>query len=579
MRRALFMSCKYGDKTSQFAATLNRQLLKSAAEHTGGSVAFLRLTRKLPVWRRQSQWSQQQFNSQTGMGYNCAMTDQSPKIITTFQSRLEMDAAVRGLGETSGDWELRQRAVEIAQRYGDRVLPALVAALDTSNPQLRGGLGHLAKRLDKDAAVSALSAAARNRSLPDQARLTAITILERFLEVTPDDAMYAGMAAPEQLALHSLHEVLADARSDRMVLVEYFRQLGQEPPDVQLTMVRAARLLDGAEGVELLSMFAQEPAQPVAAEALQTLGMIAEPAAAAALQGVIPSLPPELRRQAERSLQKLRLRGVPVPALPEPPDGARCLASAVSGDGHQMLWFFLPQAGKADGDVLEVLVNQQQGLAAAAGRRAVEAATLPERQTPGTLLQGSADQPLLLEAGFDYGRRRLLAALPRTWAAEQPTPLVYRLLGPQLWRWTRPESADALSQTVAATREDTVKLMQHPAMGSWFLQSRSIYARAERVLTGSEAPTHEAFTQMIAETLQEALDSGDLAPAALRARLEAMAEWFILANDADHADLAQAAAQTVEEDPASHPLLLLMSELGLRLAMINLARGLVPDLT
>jgi hypothetical protein len=506
------------------------------------------------------------------------MTDQSPKIITTFQNRLEMDAALRSLGETTGDWELRQRAVEIAQRYGDKVLPALLAALDTTNPQLRGGLGHLAKRLDKDVAVSALSAAAHNRSLPDQARLTAITILERFLEVAPDDAMYSGMAAPEQLALHSLQEVLADAQSDRMVLVEYFRQLGQEPPDVQMTMVRAARLLEGAQGVELLSMFAQEPAQPVAAEALQILGMIADPAAAAVLQGILPSLPPELRRQAERSLQKLRLRGVPVQPLQAPPAEARCLASAVSGEGYQMLWFFLPPTGDTDGDVLEVLISQQQGVVAAAGRRVVEAEALPERQAPGTLLQGSADQPLLLEAGFDYGRRRLLAALPRTWATEQPTPLVYRLLGPQLWRWTRPEPADALSQTVAATREDTVKLMQHPAMGSWFLQSRAIYARAERVLTGSEAPTHDAFTQIIAETLQETLASGDLTPAALHASLEAMDEWFTLANDAEHADLARAAAQTVEQEPANHPLLLLMSELGLRLAMINLARGLVPNL-
>lgn len=505
------------------------------------------------------------------------MSDQSPKIITSFQSRLEMDAAVRSLGETTSDWELRQAAAEIAKRYGDKVLPALVATLDTSNPQLRGGLGHLAKRLNKDAAVTTLRAAALNRSLSDQARLTAITILERFLEVTPDDAMYAGMAAPEQLALRSLHEVLADTQSDRMVLAEYFRQLGQEPPDVQLTMVRAARLLEGAEGVELLSMFAQETAQPVAVEALQALGMIADPAAAAALQGVIPSLPPELRRQAERALQKLRLRGVAVPALLEPPTEARCLASAVSGEGQQMLWFFLPRAGATSGDVLEVLISQQ-GLLAAAGRREVEATTLPERQSPGTLLQGSAEQPLLLEAGFDYGRRRLLAALPRTWAAEQATPLIYRLLGPQLWRWARPEPADVLPKTAAATREDTVKLMQHPAMGSWFLQSRAIYARAERILTGSEVPTHEAFTQMIAETLQEALDDGSLAPAALQASLEAMAEWFTLAGDAEHADLALVAAQTVEDDPASHPLLLLMSELGLRLALLNLARGLVPDL-
>ena len=506
------------------------------------------------------------------------MTDPSSKIITTFQNRLEIDAAVRSLGETTGDWELRQRAVEIAQRYGDKVLPALLAALDTTNPQLRGGLGHLAKRLDKAAAVSALSAAAHNRSLPDQARLTAITILERFLEVTPDDAMYSGMAAPEQLALRSLQEVLADAQSDRMVLVEYFRQLGQEPPDVQMTMVRTARLLEGADGVDLLSMFAQEPAQPVALEALQTLGMIADPAAAVALQGILPSLPPELRRQAERSLQKLRLRGVPVQPLQAAPAEARCLASAVSGEGYQMLWFFLPPTGAADGDVLEVLISQQQGVVAAAGRRGVEAEALPERQTPGTLLQGSADQPLLLEAGFDYGRRRLLAVLPRTWVADQPTPLPYRLLGPQLWRWTQPEPADVPAALPEAAREDTVKLMQHPAMGSWFLQSRAIYARAERVLTSAEAPSREAFTQLIADTLQEALDSGDLAPAAVKANLATMVEWFALAGDAAHAGLALAAAETVEEDAASHPLLLLMSELGLRLAMINMARGLMPDL-
>jgi hypothetical protein len=42
--------------------------------------------------------------------------------------------------------------------------------------------------------------------------------------------------------------------------------------------------------------------------------------------------------------------------------------------------------------------------------------------------------------------------------------------------------------------------------------------------------------------------------------------------------LALAAAQTVEEEPASHPLLLLISELGLRLTMINMARGLLPEL-
>ncbi len=180
-----------------------------------------------------------------------------------------------------------------------------------------------------------------------------------------------------------------------------------------------------------------------------------------------------MRQQGERALQKLRLRGVPVAPLQAPPPEARCLASAVSGDGYQMLWFFLPQADGAAGDVLEVLISEQQGLVAASGQRAIAAASLPDRQAPGTLLQGSAEQPLLLEAGIDYGRRRLLAVLPRTWAAEQPTPLPYRLLGPQLWRWTRPDAGRcACPRRRRLPARPRSKLMQHPAMGSWFLQSR-----------------------------------------------------------------------------------------------------------
>lgn len=503
------------------------------------------------------------------------MTDQSSKIITSFQSRLEMETAVRSLGDTSSDWELRQRASELAQRYGDKVLPVLLVMLDTPQAQLRGGLGHLARDLEREPTVAALRAAAHNRALPDQARLTAITILERFLDVAPEDAMYAGMAAPEQLALGSLREVLLDAQTDSLVLAEYFRQLDEEPLDVQLAMVRAARLLDGAEGAELLGMFAQEANKLIAQEALQTLGMIADPGAGATLQGLLPNLPPDLRQQAERSLQKLRLRGVAVPAWQKPPADARCLASPISGEGMQALWFALPQADGAV-TVLQVLVNEQQGILAAHGERAEEAAALPPAQPPGTVMQSAADQPLMLEAGLDYGRRCLLAALPAQWGTDRPLPPVYRLLSPLLWRWLPPQPPAAMPDTITATRADTVRLLEQPAMGSWFLQTSRIYERAEAVLTGSEAPTAESFAALVQETVAAELDSGELTTDALQARLRAMAEWFTLAGDARDADLALAAAQTITDDPATHPLLLLMGELGLRLAIINLARGLVP---
>ncbi len=218
------------------------------------------------------------------------------------------------------DTDLRRLAADIAEKYGEKAVPALLGMLDTPNPQLRSGLGHLSTFLPEDKIVPALSAAARNRALPSQARMAAITILERFLNVEPDESMYAGLGAPEEMALHSLRELLVEARSDRMVTLEYFSQLSLEPPDVQITMVKAARRLEGAEGVEILRVFAQDPLTPVAQEALQTLGMIADPSAAAALRSLIPTVSAEIRPQAERSLQKLRLRGVAVsPPLPRRP--------------------------------------------------------------------------------------------------------------------------------------------------------------------------------------------------------------------------------------------------------------------
>ena len=71
--------------------------------------------------------------------------------------------------------------------------------------------------------------------------------------------MYVGMASPEELALQSLREVLAEAQANRLVLVEYLEQLAQEPPDVLRTMVRSAKRLEGDEGVEILRLFATGP--------------------------------------------------------------------------------------------------------------------------------------------------------------------------------------------------------------------------------------------------------------------------------------------------------------------------------
>ena len=216
------------------------------------------------------------------------MSDSSSKIITTFQDRLALDTAVKSLADTTSAAQIRQRAAEIAAKFGDRAIPALVGHLNTTDPQMRGGLGMLAAMLDYEKTTAALRAAARNRALDDQARLTAITILDRYLNIVPDEDMYQGMGAPEEAALRSLREVLADQQTDPLVLVEYFRQLELQPLDVQLTMARAARRLEAAEAVPMLRMFAQSPTHLIAQESLQALSALATPDAAGALQGLHP---------------------------------------------------------------------------------------------------------------------------------------------------------------------------------------------------------------------------------------------------------------------------------------------------
>jgi hypothetical protein len=363
-----------------------------------------------------------------------------------------------------------------------------------------------------------------------------------------------------------------------MVISQYFEQLSLEPADVQITMAKAARRLEGAEGVDILRIFAQDPLTPVAQEALQALGMITDPSAAAALRSVIPNLPPDTRTQAERSLQKLRLRGVPIAQPAMAPPGCRCLASPADVQSNQVLWFIVPEDNASTCEVLNVLVNAAGGLVAAAGAYGVAEESLPAPQSTGTLLElAGQSQPLWLETPFDYGRRRVVDALLLN-TMEQPTPLVYRLLNPMLWRWTTPEPPAPAPDLPAISAEESPALLRHPAMGSWFAHSRQVYLAAETLLTGSQIPTPEHLAQTVQELIQAELAGDYLRPALLRAGLLTMRDWFVIASDVEHAALASAAASTIELDPAHHPLLLHMVEIGLRLAMVNLARGLMPDL-
>lgn len=510
------------------------------------------------------------------MCYNHRMSDQSPKIITTFQNRLEIATALRSLGDTDNEFALRQRAREIAEKYGEQVIAPLLTLLDTPDPQLRGGLGQVATLLDRDKILSALRGAAYNHSLSDQARIAAITILERFLQVEPDPAMYAGMAAPEELAMQSLHEVLVEAQANRLILIEYFKQLSQEPPDVLLTMVRGAKRLEGPDGVEMLRLFAQDPQRPVAEEALQALGSRSEPLAVNALQTLLPNLPPALRVQAERSLQKLQLRGVPAASLQPLPCSARCLAGAPDAQGNQTIWFVLPNPEPDTSAVLQLLISGEQGLVQTAGSLTTANAALPPTLTIGQVHNdlGAEGQlgAFLLEAPFDYGRRQIAAALRHNWDKEAPLPLPYRLLNPWLWQWEAPAPAE-LPDPPDPIPENTSQLLRHPALNVWYVVTKEIYEAAEDILTAQQEASPQDVERMIVKLLESlAMDTGHIE--AISVHLLALREWLYLAGDQEAADQAYAAAAAIVHDPIKQPILAQLVVQGLRVAMVAIARGL-----
>ncbi len=512
------------------------------------------------------------------------MNNDNSKIIRSFQSRLEIDIAVRNLGHTTNEAELQQLAREVAGRYGEQAVPALLALLDTGNPQLRGGLGHLAAALPREDIVPALRAVAYNRSLSDQARLTAITILEGFLGIEPEQAMYDGMASPEDLALLSLQELLVETRTNPMVVVEYMDQLSQEPADVQLTMVHGAQRLEEAERLELLRMFAQDPNVAVAQEALQGLVAIADVKTGEILHTLLPNLSPEMRPLAERTLQKLRLRGIHVDQETPPPADGRCLASPPDSQDNQLLWFVVPNPDGHTSQLLQVVITQRTGIAQASGSYAADNASLPPPAMVGTVHRRERDAGLrgglVLEAPFDYGRRRVLAALEANWRAATPTPLLYRLLNPLLWGWSRPAPAGALPAAASpAVPEGPATLAQHPALASWYLLTDEIFQTAESLMLSTEEVTPDQVEQvtlaLAGETAKDAVAMNGLCRS-----LESLQEWLALAEDWPAASEAAAIAadliqpQSAGSLGASQALLAHLCLQGLRTAMVTLTFGL-----
>lgn len=519
------------------------------------------------------------------------MTHDKPRIITTLRERRAIEAAIRELGQVEGEDELRTHARRIA-RQGAQVLPAMLAMLDTPNPQVRTGLGWIAiycYESQPQVIVDALRAAALDRQRSDQARVTAITLLERFLQQTPDESLYAHLENPQALMLNSLHEVLDAARSSPFVYLDYLKQLEAQPTEVAIDLIDAMDGLEPVQRLELLYLLAQDAREAVAIDAVHALGRIRLPQAAHMLEVLRSAVSPVILPQVERSLRKLQLSGVPGQPLPDVPPGWRALVSGMDGHGNYAVWFVAPAQPIVGSlykpnevDFIGIVISDDAGI-----RRCFANGTMPDVRIPaphpigtlGQVLIPRSDQPLtLLEAPFDYGRILVSMAAQRNTDSHHPTPHDYRLLNQVIWQFVPPQPPPLPEippmppdLAVASLRHQAATLLAQRTFSTWFLHSISVYDAAEQIMR-AYPNTSPPLDDILLRLVVTHFDAASITT--YRRRLQMMVGWLALAGDFTTAALARHLATSLREpSDLTHPFFLELAFIGVERAIYNLRAG------
>jgi hypothetical protein len=520
-------------------------------------------------------------NSLCGKGDVCYTRSMSSnaRVLTGLMERRALEAAFAQLAETTSLEQLVERAQAIAQQ-GSAAVPLLLSLLDTPDPQLRGGLGQVAAHLEPDQIVPALRNVARARDKSDQARLTALMILERFLNQQVDESLLVGLQDPDTVALQSLRELVHEMEHNSFVVIEYLNQLAEQPADVAQTVLDVVpRLPPDQHLITLLRMFAQGEDRSLAQAALELLSRIRSQDAALALISLSATLPPHQAALAARSLRKLRLSGVPEPDTSTTSAEWRALLSPVDGTGAQVIWFVRRLDAAGRGALFSILCRDPDGIVASFGSLDASGADLPPEQVLGDTytIQQTSDAPsiTLLEVPFDVARRAVREGLELNWQLNRLPPLEYRLLNYLVWESgplplnAGEEPVSQENQAVTAAIE-TVALLDHPALVSWYWQTPELYDAAQKLgRRYTLAERLATIDRLITDHFVPELS------ASYRRRLINVARWLVLASQPAAAALAQAAADQLASMPPVHnPFLHRLVGQGLDVATANLRSGL-----
>jgi hypothetical protein len=496
------------------------------------------------------------------------MTAES-KVLTGLMERRALEAEFARLTAMTDSVEQEQQAAAIAA-HGHAALTFLLSLLDTDDPLVRGRLGLVALHLPREEVVAALRSAAggtgaRPHTDVDRVRISAVIILDRFLDEPVDELTAAGAGDPDRVAHQSLQELSRAMQQDPISILEYLAQLAQQPPDVPHMLLAAIpESGNGWQMMALLRMFAQEHDQTLARGALEQLSRIRSQAAAQALTSLAATLPPPLAVLAERGRRKVRMSlGAgraelePDPAPWHAPDCAwRVLVSPVEGAGTQLVWF-VGQTGEDTAAVsLVVITDATSGLRYTALRQEADILKLPPPADSGTLHRvkaGGGHDVLLLEVSLQVGRQLIREALALHWAQGTLPAVEYRLFNPLIWLTEPLPGADL--DTIETNVPDIepapepaaiAGLLDHPAFATWFWPPSEF--------SPGQITEPEARASLITDIARTQF--GPEIKAGYAKSLQKMARWLLLAGEIEAAAVAQAAATDVQVQPAEESIFL-----------------------
>ncbi len=492
------------------------------------------------------------------------------RVLTGLLERRAVASALDELAVLTDPDQVAARADEIAA-HGSVALSALLARLDTEDAQLRGNLAQVAKRLDREATIAALRGVARGQGYTDQARITALTLLERFLGVPVDETLLVGLQNPDGMAQQSLRELIHAMDREPAAILEYLTQLAQQPPDVaRMILAAASQMPPNPHLVDLLRMLAQGENRAWAQEAITQLGRMRVPEARAALKALAAVLPPGPAALAERGARKLMMSGVSAQDADVGDSGWRALLSPVDGGGAQLVWFMRQDASRETGSLLAVLCSDLEGIVGSSGLAEAPDTALPPAQPLGSIYRrqpAASWTPIpLLETSWAVARGVVEQALARHWEAGTVPPLEFRWLNPLIWAPKVPNSDQASPAPGVHTPAEVAALLDHPAFSGWLWHNDAVMTAARRLgLRPNLAGRTEQITRLATAHFNPAL------VASYQRRLTSMAQWLTLAGQSDIAALAASAtAHLGDVPPAQSPLIRRLIGAGLDGAAINL---------